>query len=155
MEEDIKILEEMKNALWEYFEDFKIDKDTSSTMKKIYEIRKVQVQAIENLIKGYRDGEDIMKNTVKENLELKEYIRELEEENAILKKANNIAENVKIENITCAIDVAYKDFMKQFIPKSKIEYKIEELKKNEDCKYCNNACPKYARCMMLQELMEG
>lgn len=39
------------------------------------------IQAIENLIKGYRNSEDIMKNSVKENLELKEYIRELEKKN--------------------------------------------------------------------------
>ena len=58
MEKDIEILEEMKKSLWEYFEDFKIDKDTSSTMKKIYEIRKAQVQALENLIKGYRELEE-------------------------------------------------------------------------------------------------
>lgn len=58
MEKDIEILEEMKKSLWEYFEDFKIDKDTSSTMKKIYEIRKAQVQALENLIKGYREIEE-------------------------------------------------------------------------------------------------
>lgn len=49
----------------------------------------------------------------------------------------------------------YKDYYDcESIPKSKMKEKREELKKNEDCGYCNNACPKYARCMMLQELME-
>ena len=47
-----------------------------------------------------------------------------------------------------------KEIETDYIPKSKVKEKIEELKKNEDCRYCNNACHKYARCMMLQELME-
>lgn len=99
MEEDIEILEEMKNALWEYFEDFKIDKDTSSTMKKIYEIRKAQVQAIENLI-----------NRVKE-LE--------EEKQQVLDDYQDLGK-----------DLAY-----NFIPKSKIREKIEELEEENNETY--------------------
>jgi hypothetical protein len=87
MEEDIKILEEMKKVLWVYYEDFKIDKDTSSTMKKIYEKRKAQVTAIENLIKGYRKLQDriikyekTLENLQKESIwksKIKEKIEEI------------------------------------------------------------------------------
>lgn len=111
MEEDIKILEEMCNEI--------INEDSCNLFETLspYEI----ALKIENLIKGYKDGEDILKNITKENLELKEYIRELEEENATLKKANNIAENVKVDDLTQAMYKSYEDFMKKYIPKSKVK----------------------------------
>lgn len=58
-------------------------------------------------------------------------IKELEEENVILRKANNITRDlikeVKIEDITQVINKSYEEFVNQFIPKQKIKDKIKEL----------------------------
>ena len=62
----------------------------------------------------------------------KKKIKQLEEENAILRKANNITKEltkkVKIEDITKVMNKSYEEFMKQFIPKQKVKDKIKELK---------------------------
>lgn len=63
-------------------------------------------QALGTLIKGYRDSENIMENAVKENLELKKYIRELEEQ---------IDKHVYFETTNP------KEIEKNYIPKSKIK----------------------------------
>lgn len=124
MEEYIKILEDI-------IKDF-------NTHTNIYDegftiIYEKQINAIENLIKGYR---------------------ELEKENAILKKANNIAENVKVENIICAIDIAYKDFMKEFIPKSKLEQRKQELEYDQ-LENPKNICENRIKIECIKELMGG
>lgn len=68
-----------------------------------------------------------------------ERIRELEEENVTLRKANNITKDltkeVKIEDITHVMNKSYEEFMSQFIPKQKVKDKIEEINKEyEDSK---------------------
>lgn len=54
-----------------------------------------------------------------------ERIRELEEENVTLRKANNITKDltkeVKIEDITHVMNKSYEEFMSQFIPKQKVK----------------------------------
>lgn len=58
-------------------------------------------------------------------------IKELEEENVILRKANNITKDlikeVKIEDITQVINKSYEEFVNQFIAKQKVKDKIKEL----------------------------
>ena len=65
-----------------------------------------------------------------------ERIRELEEENVTLRKANNITKDltkeVKIEDITHVMNKSYEEFMSQFIPKQKVKDKIEELKQKRE-----------------------
>lgn len=78
-------------------------------------------QALVNLIKGYKDGEEIIKNTVKENLEYQKYIRELEEN---LK----IATAMLTKGQYPEINKGDNDFNKQFVPK----YEIEKLKKENE-----------------------
>ena len=78
-------------------------------------------QALVNLIKDYRDGEDIIKKTVKENLEYKQYIRELEEENQKL--------IYELQDKDAEIRFANRDikvFETDFIPKSKIKEIVDE-----------------------------
>lgn len=57
-------------------------------------------------------------------------IKELEEENVILRKANNITRDlikeVKIEDITQVINKSYEEFVNQFIPKQKVTDKLKE-----------------------------
>ena len=123
MEEDIKIIEEMRK---------KMNKTLS------HKITKQEFQAIKNLIKGYRDGEDILIKTTKENLELKEYIRDLEEQ---------IDKHVYFETTNP------KEIEKNYIPKSKIKEKIKEYKKKiEEKPYDKPIIEIYIR--VLQELME-
>lgn len=109
--------------------------------------------AIEKLIKGYRDGEDILKEAVKENLELKEYIRELEERVKVFDKA------VKCDKCDCNICEAEKIILNS-IPKSKIQEKIEKLRKeplkikqNDKYYFVTDAYNKIIT-QVLQELME-
>ena len=65
-----------------------------------------------------------------------ERIRELEEENVTLRKANNITKDltkeVKIEDITQVMNKSYEEFMKQFVSKQKVKDKIEELKQKRE-----------------------
>lgn len=72
-------------------------------------------------------------------------LKEVYQENEELKDFKKQVTDIESTNF-----IKYKNYIKI----QKVKEKIEELKKNEDCRYCNNACPKYARCMMLQELME-
>ena len=106
-DEDIKVLEELKISLSKNLERLN-DSDISTTMFNIFSLRKQQAQAIENLLK--------------EN-------KELSEENAILKRANNISEDVKIEDITKFINKSIEDFNKEYIPVAKIEEKMKESEK--------------------------
>lgn len=128
MEEDIKILEEMRK---------KMNKTLS------HKIIKQEFQAIKNLIKGYRDSENIMENAVKENLELKEYIRDLEEQ---------IDKHVYFETTNP------KEIEKNYIPKSKVKEKIQELekeyKKIEETSDFIIADIIQPKIQVLQELME-
>lgn len=105
-------------------------------------------KAIGNLIKGYKDGEEIIKNTVKENLEYQKYIRELEENlkiaTAMLTKGQYPEKN-KGDN----------DFAKQFIPKTKVEMKLLEcLAKRNNCVNDILLQELNGRISVLQELME-
>lgn len=102
-------------------------------------------KAIENLIKEYRDGEDILKNITKENLELKEYIRELEYENKVMKDRQGIGKITELsgENLD-------KVLSKWYIPKSKVKEKIEQLDYR-----CNSNLERAYKKEILQEIMES
>ena len=85
-------------------------------------------------------GRKSIKHYVKEmqaELERKDKrIQEIEEENAMLKKTNNIAKNVNIEDVTDVINESCKEFMSNYIPKQviidKIKENIEILNKTND-----------------------
>lgn len=94
-----------KDKLEELLKEFEIYGDLDG----IQDIRPY-MKAIENLIKGYKDSEDIMKQTVKENLEYKQYIRELEEK---WDKDTHTLQN--------ALDMANADKINNYTPKSKIK----------------------------------
>ena len=59
----------------------------------------------------------------------KKRIKELEEENVTLRKANNITKDltkeVKMEYITQVMNKSYEEFMSQFISKQKVKHLIE------------------------------
>ena len=61
----------------------------------------IYTDSLKRLIKGYRDGEDILKNITKENLEYRQYIRELELENQALENTKNTCPNMATSGIRC------------------------------------------------------
>lgn len=82
--------------------------------------------AIENLLNRNKELEEIEQEHKKENGELREKVKELEEENTVLKKANNISENVTIKDITNFMNKSLEDFNKEYIPVSKIKEIVDE-----------------------------
>lgn len=111
MEEDIKILEE-KIKEWEPYKNIDFPTETGKLIQK-------ENQAIENLIKGYRELEKHIAFYEKHG-SYKARIIELQEENESKEKAYN----------DCYCEFKhYKQY--ESIPKSKVEGKIEELNKNE------------------------
>lgn len=88
-------------------------------------------------------------------------IKELEEENVILRKANNITRDlikeVKIEDITQVINKSYEEFVNQFIAKQKVKDKIEKYnrKMEEDVGHPNWIIADKIVINVLQELLEG
>ena len=105
-DEDIKILEKLLNQ--------KYDDELLNTLEMISKEDEVYILTIFE--------KQAIKNLLKEN-------EELSEENAILKRANNISEDVKIEDITKFINKSIEDFNKEYIPVAKIKEKIKELEK--------------------------
>lgn len=133
-DEYIKILEELKASLSKNIERL-YDNDISTTMYNIFSLRKRQGQAIENLLNRNKELEEIEQEHKKENGELREKVAALEEENTVLKKANNISENITIKDITNFMNKSLEDFNKEYIPVSKIKEKIELMQEsivNED-----------------------
>ena len=130
-DDDIKILEELLNQ--KYDDELLNTLETISKEDEVYILTIFEKQAIKNLLK--------------EN-------EELSEENAILKRANNISEDVKIEDITNFINKSIEDFNKEYIPVAKIKEEYERNKAKTDCRYCNNSCDSYAICMFCKELLE-
>ena len=116
IEEDIRILQK-KDCMWHYPE------------TRIEE-------AIENIIADYTRQKEMNEEHQKINGKLRERVKELEEEKAMLKKASNIAKEVNIEDVTDVINESCKEFMSNYIPKQviidKIKENIEILNKTND-----------------------
>ena len=174
MEEDIKILEEFINN---DFQKDKLERNEKGGFKigTIYKTTELN-PALENLIKGYRDSEDILKEAVEENLELKKDIRELEE-NKELKTTKGFEENIEVSKFGEWVGKNYIDYkfeyenyqriLADYIPKSKIKEKIEELEKENEQTYTKFLASDRANAnlgtkgkmiegaiLVLQELME-
>lgn len=99
MEEDIKIVEDLKNK-WEL--------NAFGDMVNVLSLN--EIKALENLIKGYRELEEVL-NKYGGVKELEKYIMDL----------SRFLGNVPI-------DVMLNKIKNDFIPKSKIRKNIEELK---------------------------
>ena len=106
MEEDIEILEEFIECSKDIINDMEYVRPIDVT------ITVDDIQAIENLINRNKELEEIEKAHQEENGKLREKVKELEEENRI------------ILNSKVGVDLSYDDY----IPKSVIKEKIEELK---------------------------
>ena len=118
------------------------------------------VENIETVIKDCREhlklyGEafitadelDRIEKILAEREQDKKRIQELEEENAMLKKTNNIAKNVNIEDITEVMNKSYEEFMSNYINKQV----VIELIENETINISGFEC---IAVEDLQELLE-
>ena len=116
MEEDIKNLSEIIELCEEEIN------NNDENVSAILDL--TDLKSLRNLIKEYKNLKEIEENHRKENGELREQVKELEEENKKLKTMDglNIFELGK-ESSGQRIEYDY-------IPKSKIKEKIEELKEN-------------------------
>lgn len=81
-------------------------------------------------------------------------IQELEEENAILKKASNIAKDVNIEDVTEVMNKSFEEFMSDYISKQVVIDKMEELNKEIKNGDEIEAIFKIKQQQILQELLE-
>ena len=80
-------------------------------------------------------------------------IQELEEENAMLKKASNIAKNINIDDVTQVMNKSYEDFVKNYIPKQVIIDAINENRFEVYTREYGNV--EVVSIDVLQELLEG
>ena len=96
------------------------------------------VKHIEYVLDLYKENGEFGGRYISGNLFEKDFIaiehlikayKELKEENAILKKANNISDNVTINDITNFMNKSLEDFNKEYIPVSLVKEKIEEIDK--------------------------
>lgn len=117
MEEDLEILKELANDMELGF---------GGWFKRLSEKER---KALEHIIKGYKELEYKYDKALSDLVQAEHKNKELEEENRILKRANSIAEDISIEDITQVMNKAYKDFIKEFIPTSLVKEKIEDLEK--------------------------
>ena len=114
-------------------------------------------KAIKNVLTDYTRQKQINEEHQKINGELREKVKELEEEKAMLKKASNIAKEVNIEDITDVINESCKEFMSNYIPKQAVIDKIKELKLSggSDGKDNVENLVRELTIDILQELLEG
>lgn len=98
-----------------------------------------------------------MANILAEREQKDKRIKELEEENALLKKASNIAKDVNIDDVTHVINKSYEDFVKNYIPKQVVRDKIEELKLSggSDGKDNVENLVRELTIEIIQEILEG
>ena len=150
MEDDIKILENM-------IEEYENCSVPEIDMQVNITFRERQADAIQNILSNYRRQKEMNEEHQKINGELREKVKELEEEKALLKKASNIAKEVNIEDVTDVINESCKEFMSNYIPKQVIIDKIKEYDKKmeEDAGHPNWVITDRIVINVLQELLGG
>lgn len=140
-DEDIKILEELLNQ--KYDDELLNTLEMISKEDEVYILTIFEKQAIKNLIKENEELREKVKELKSKLIiakggndywcqkycEVSNSNKELEEENTVLKKANNISEDVKIEDITKFINKSIEDFNKEYIPVAKIKERIKKYAK--------------------------
>ena len=112
MEEDIKTVEELKYQLIMRNREIENDRDNEVLMS-FYEERAEQIQAIENLLKGYRELEEENKNLSKDYYDLGSNYCDLDE-----KCKNSIPISViqnKMDELENTIDMGEEWYTKQYI----------------------------------------
>ena len=125
IEEDIKILENLKSYLNLLAYE---GKDKIIYNDLLWDEKTVDcINAIEHLINDYTRQKQINEEHRKLNGKLREKVKELEEEKAMLKRASNIAKEVNIEDVTDVINKSCKEFMSNYIPKQVVIEALEDI----------------------------
>lgn len=133
-----------ENSIEENIE--KIAKLITTKFNNDYSIDNVDKEAIEELLKAYKELKEIEESHRKENGKLRERVKELEEWNEYYRKEMLSKEYIKLN----------------YIPKSKVEEKIGELNKQleedlqDEIKVNSNRFIIICQCKScLQELLES
>lgn len=119
---DIEILEEFIK----YYESEAISRKFRGTLS--ISVDEYDIDAIEHLIKAYKELKEIEENHRQENGKLRERVKELEENINKQKQLTKIAQTITDESIKEALI----EFEKDYIPVSLVEGKIEELNNSID-----------------------
>ena len=118
------------------------------------------VEIVKELIQEYKTYGDLdgiqdlniyvnsLEELLAEREQNKKRIKELEEENAMLKKADNIARDVNIEEVTEVMNKSYEEFMSNYINKQK----VIDLMEKETIDISGFEC---VAVEDIQELLEG
>ena len=121
--------------------------------KKIKETNKYYIMSETELIPIAEAIEEVLAEREQD----KKRIKELEEENAMLKKADNIARDVNIEEVTEVMNKSYEEFMSNYINKQVVIDRMEELKLSGGSNGKDNIenLVRELTIDILQELLEG
>ena len=123
MEEDTKILEELINEYKDYFcGNYNIINDMG--------LKLAHIEAIENLIKRNKELQEALKDEIQ-----------------CFNKMKDIAETLRKENVEYIIQ--NRQYELNYIPKSKVREKIEELEKGN-----KNTFIRGEKILVLQELLQ-
>ena len=120
-----------------------------------YSIDNVDKEAIEELLKAYKELKEIEESHRKENGELREKVKQLEEENKTLNERNQYLVKYRAK-----LEKELYESNENYIPVSLVEEKIEELNKliTEAQKELGSASKEYTIYVyqkdILQELLE-
>ena len=141
----------MENSIKENIE--RIAKLITTKFNNDYSIDNVDKEAIEELLKAYKELKEIEESHRKENGELREKVKQLEEENKTLNERNQYLVKYRAK-----LEKELYESNENYIPVSLVEEKIEEINKAyEDSKDENGESQYYYpdyTIRVLEELLE-
>ena len=141
----------MENSIEEDIK--RIAKLITTKFNNDYSIDNVDKEAIEELLKAYKELKEIEESHRKENGELREKVKQLEEENKTLNERNQYLVKYRAK-----LEKELYESNENYIPVSLVEEKIEELNKAyEDSKDENGESEYYYpdyTIRVLEELLE-
>ena len=112
----------MENSIEEDIE--RIAKLITTKFNNDYSIDNVDKEAIEELLKAYKELKEIEESHRKENGELREKVKQLEEENKTLNERNQYLVKYRAK-----LEKELYESNENYIPVSLVEEKIEEIRK--------------------------
>ena len=141
----------MENSIKENIE--RIAKLITTKFNNDYSIDNVDKEAIEELLKAYKELKEIEESHRKENGELREKIKQLEEENKTLNERNQYLVKYRAK-----LEKELYESNENYIPVYLVEEKIEELNKTYEYSKDENVESEYYypdyTIRVLEELLE-
>ena len=136
-----------ENSIEENIE--RIAKLITTKFNNDYSIDNVDKEAIEELLKAYKELKEIEESHRKENGELREKVKKLEEENKTLNERNQYLVKYRAK-----LEKELYESNENYIPVSLVEEKIEELKSKSGGNVFHIQQTRNAEIRLLQELLE-